>query len=105
MINYKDVSKYLDKIDENKRIDVLLNRYHCWLFLKLVPKSFKESNKFFLFFETIYIYIVWTFVYIFARNLIIMVTFMKYPECYDFYELPDGMFVVELNPDSPFGDY
>jgi len=76
-IIYKDIPKYCDKIDKDKKSIVRLGRVRAKLFKCLIASDIKSMKGMRLYWDLLTYTFLLTFVMIFARNLLLLSYFYR----------------------------
>lgn len=102
MIEYKDIPKYCDHIDKDKRSAVVLSKNQAWLYRRLTEDRLKPLLGMARLLDMLIYSGVLLCVLVFARNLLLLSYFRRHNDaCADlvqFQELDNGRVTVTFNP-------
>lgn len=107
-IIYKDIPKYCDKIDKDKKSVVRLGRVRAKLFKYLISSDLKPMKGMLLYWDLLIYSFLLIVVMIFSRNLLLLSYFYrKYggKEYVNFSTIHNGMVEITFNPRAEFNDF
>ena len=102
MIEYKDIPKYCDQVDKDKRSTVALSGFQAWLYKRLTRNKLKPLPGLMRFLDAIVYAGVVVCVLACARNLLLLSYFHRHNDyridLIEFRDLPNGKVAVTFNP-------
>jgi hypothetical protein len=102
MIEYKDIPKYCDRVDKDKRTTVVLSSYQAWLYKRLTQNGLKPLRGLARFFDVIVYAGLVVCVFVCARNLLLLSYFRRHndsrADLVEFNDLHNGKVAVTFNP-------
>ena len=104
MIEYKDIPKYCDHVNKDKRSTVILSRRQAWLFRRLTRNRLEPLRGPARFFDMIIYAGFLLCVIVGARNLLLLSYFQRHNDSrvdlVQFNDLDNGKVAVIFNPDA-----
>lgn len=102
MIEYKDIPKYCDRVDKDKRTTVVLGSNQAWLFKRLTQNRLKPLRGFARFLDMVVYAGLVVCVFVCARNLLLLSYFHRHndsrADLIEFNDLLTGKVAVTFNP-------
>lgn len=102
MIEYKDIPKYCDRVDKDKRTTVVLSSRQAWLYKRLTQNRLKPLRGLARFFDMVAYGGLVVCVLVCARNLLLLSYFHHHNDCcadvIEFGDLRNGKVAVTFNP-------
>jgi len=104
MIEYKDIPKYCDLVDKNKRSTVILSKFQAQIFRRMMPNELAPLRRTAYFFDmAIYAGLI-VYVLVCARNLLYLSSFRRHndslKDSIEFRDIHNGKVAVTFNPNA-----